>query len=120
MQDLPEVIERAPEVADGSNVSFMAHDFFVPQSVTGADAYLFRWILHNWSDKYCVRILRALVPALKPGARIILNEHILLSDLGGGSQWKEQRLLYVFPLSLLPSNFLPQLTSLCDILVPLI
>jgi O-methyltransferase domain len=76
VQDLPEVIEKAkapPGVA--SRVKFMAHDFFEPQPVCGADIYYFRWILHNWSDKYAVRILRSLVPAMKHGARVIVSEY---------------------------------------------
>ncbi|KAF2826579.1 hypothetical protein CC86DRAFT_292023, partial [Ophiobolus disseminans] len=34
-------------------------------------------ILHDWPAKYCIQILQALVPALKPGARIVLMEGIV-------------------------------------------
>lgn len=61
-------------------VEFMEHDFFEEQPVKGADVYLLRWVLHDWSDSYAVRILRALVPALKKGARVILNETVLPPD----------------------------------------
>jgi hypothetical protein len=54
----------------------MEHDFFQDQPVC-ADAYLLRWVLHDWSDKYAIKILRALIPALKKGARIIVNEFVL-------------------------------------------
>ncbi|KAF7508286.1 hypothetical protein GJ744_009431 [Endocarpon pusillum] len=76
VQDLPEVIEKAnaPPSAVASRVEFMAHNFFEPQPVCNADFYYFRWILHNWSDKYALRILRSLVPAMKHGARVIVNE----------------------------------------------
>ncbi|KAF2485885.1 O-methyltransferase [Neohortaea acidophila] len=50
VQDLAEVIAQAPP--SQTHISFMSHDFFTPQPVV-ADVYLFRWILHNWSDKYC-------------------------------------------------------------------
>ncbi|KAK4500835.1 hypothetical protein PRZ48_009027 [Zasmidium cellare] len=80
VQDLPEVIDEAsaklPEEVDG-RVQFMAHDFFVEQPVKDADVYFMRFILHNWSDKYCLKILRALIPALKSGAKIVLNEQCL-------------------------------------------
>lgn len=56
------------------HVSFMPYDFFTPQPVRDADVYLFRRIFHGWSDKYSVRILRSQVPALKKGARILINE----------------------------------------------
>jgi hypothetical protein len=81
VQDLPKVIEDAKtkempaEVAD--RVTFMAHNFFTEQPVKDADIYYFRWILHDWSDKYCIKILKALTPALKPGARILLSERCL-------------------------------------------
>lgn len=54
----------------------MYSDFFTQQPVT-ADVYYFRSIFHNWADKYCIRILQNLVPALKPGARIVIHERIL-------------------------------------------
>ncbi len=58
-------------------VTFMAHDFFNEQPILDADVYLLRWILHDWSDKYAIRILRALKPALKDGAKILIMEHVL-------------------------------------------
>ena len=78
VQDLPFVLAQAKapqEVA--ARVEFMPHDFFTPQVVKGADVYFFRWIFHDWSDKYAVRILQNLIPALKKGARIAINEFIL-------------------------------------------
>ncbi|KAJ3552567.1 hypothetical protein NPX13_g11081 [Xylaria arbuscula] len=55
----------------------MTHDFFIEQSIREADVYLYRACLHNWSDKYAVRILRALIPALKVGARVLLNDVVV-------------------------------------------
>ncbi|KAK4172414.1 6-hydroxytryprostatin B O-methyltransferase [Triangularia setosa] len=78
VQDMDKVIEGAelalPEdLARQKRIRFMAHDLFAPQTVA-ADAFFFRWILHNWADKYCVAILRAHVPALRPGARLIIMD----------------------------------------------
>jgi len=42
-----------------------------------AEVYYFRWIFHNWSDVYAIKILQNLVPALKPGAIILLNDGVL-------------------------------------------
>ncbi|CAH0038144.1 unnamed protein product, partial [Clonostachys solani] len=75
VQDQPGVISQLsvpPELA--GRVRGMAHDFLTPQPVVGADVYLLRWVMHDWSDKYCVLILRALVPALKKGARVVIND----------------------------------------------
>jgi hypothetical protein len=76
VQDRPEVIASAPK-PDKGQVEFQAHDFFAEQQVGGADVYFFRWIFHDWSDKYCKAILRALIPALKKGSRILIMEHIV-------------------------------------------
>jgi hypothetical protein len=54
----------------------MLHDFLTPQPVRAA-VYYFRSILHNWPDKYCVKILRALIPVLEPGAKIVINDSIM-------------------------------------------
>ncbi|KAK5996560.1 Chlorophenol O-methyltransferase [Cladobotryum mycophilum] len=59
-----------------NRIKLTSHDFFTKQPVS-ADAYLFRHIFHAFSDKYAINILRALVPALKPGARIIINDIVL-------------------------------------------
>ncbi|KAL2369361.1 sterigmatocystin 8-O-methyltransferase [Blastomyces gilchristii SLH14081] len=56
-------------------VSFVEHDFFQPQPVQ-ADIYIIKMILHDWPDQEAAKILRALVPALKPGARVLLIEYI--------------------------------------------
>ncbi|RAL08036.1 S-adenosyl-L-methionine-dependent methyltransferase [Aspergillus homomorphus CBS 101889] len=77
VQDLPDTIAglaaRVP-AAVAERVTGMAHDFLTPQPVFGADVYLLRWILHDWSDTYAVKILRNLTPALKPGARVVVND----------------------------------------------
>ncbi|KAL2836999.1 S-adenosyl-L-methionine-dependent methyltransferase [Aspergillus pseudoustus] len=58
-------------------ITYQAHDFFTEQPVRGADVYLIRHVLHDWSDKYAIKILRQLIPALKPGAKIVVNERVL-------------------------------------------
>ena len=77
VQDLPKVIAggKVPDdLKDGERLVFMAHDFFTPQPVEAADVYLLRWILHDWSDAYAIKILQNLVPALKTGSRILVLE----------------------------------------------
>lgn len=82
VQDLPKAIDSVdPETIPADvrdRVDFMAHDFYTPQPVKDADAYVYRWIMHNNSDKYAVKMLRALIPALKPGARVIINDLCLV------------------------------------------
>ncbi|KAL9621340.1 MAG: hypothetical protein Q9160_004231 [Pyrenula sp. 1 TL-2023] len=83
VQGLPDVIDKAPKVSSSSaeatatnRIEYMAHDFFTPQTREG-DIYLFRWIFHDWPDSYVVKILRNLVPALKPAAKIVINEQLM-------------------------------------------
>ncbi|KAI3318836.1 putative O-methyltransferase [Xylariaceae sp. AK1471] len=76
VQELPEVVKSSKE-EPGLKVKFMVHDFFNEQPIKDADIYLYRWILHNWPDKYCIQILTALVPALKPGARILIMDFVM-------------------------------------------
>jgi O-methyltransferase domain len=79
VQDMANVVEKGranlPRELEG-RVEFVAHDAFLPQKVD-ADVYLFRTVFHNWSDKFCSQILRALVPALKPGVKILINDMCL-------------------------------------------
>lgn len=75
VQDLPDTISGLDIPTEyRARIKGMAHDFLTPQPVKGADVYFLRWILHDWSDKYSVTILRALIPALKQGAKVIIND----------------------------------------------
>ena len=51
--------------------------------------YFFRWIIHNYSTPYAVKILKSLIPALKPGARIVVNDHCL-REPGQETFWDER------------------------------
>jgi hypothetical protein len=77
VQDLPDTFiglhEQIPEQLKG-RIMGMKHDFLTPQPVEGADVYLLRWILHDWSDKYCVKILRNLIPGMRKGSKVVIND----------------------------------------------
>lgn len=85
VQDLDEPVVRnadarkPAEVKD--RVEFMTHDFFKEQPVHGADVYFLRAVLHNWSDKYAVKVLRGLIPALKKGAKEVVND-VVVAEAG--------------------------------------
>jgi precorrin-6B methylase 2 len=53
-------------------------DFFraVPK---GHDAYLLKYILHDWDDDECIAILRSCRNAMGPGARLLVVEAIMLA-----------------------------------------
>jgi hypothetical protein len=81
VQDLDEPVVRDADARKpkevGDRVEFMKHDFFTEQPVRGADVYLLRAVLHNWSDKYAVKVLRGLIPALKKGAKVVVNDVVV-------------------------------------------
>lgn len=85
VQDVPSVVEEGRKMLTerpGLALTFQEHDFFETQPVKNADAYFLRMILHDWPDERCLCILRGLVPALKPGARILINDRCVPSSEG--------------------------------------
>lgn len=79
VQDRPGVSARGRATLPGAlagRVGFADHDMFEPQTVR-ADMYFLRHVFHNWGDAYCVRILRALAPALRPGARVLVCDLVV-------------------------------------------
>lgn len=83
--DLPEVVARAPavltaaEVVDRSEV--VAGDFFASVPA-GADAYLMKFVLHDWNDERAVAILRHCHAAMAPEGRALIVERLLPDDVG--------------------------------------
>ncbi|KAF4126250.1 O-methyltransferase [Geosmithia morbida] len=78
VQDLPEArlafdANTPAELKD--RVTFMAHNFFEPQPVQ-ADIYLIKLTLHDWPDAECLKILRALVPSMRKGAKILFVDYV--------------------------------------------
>lgn len=93
VQDMAGVVQGADESRLGDRVTLVAHDLFAAQTVT-AEVYFFRWVFHNWSDEYCLRILRAQVPALRPGVRIVVQDAIM-PEPGTAARWREKDSRYV-------------------------
>lgn len=97
VQDLPKTIASAPspivpeDPQASSRIQFEVHDFFTEQPAhhCDADVFFFRWIMHNQPTPYAVRILKNLVPVLKPGARVIINDYCL-RGAGDEHPWEER------------------------------
>ena len=92
VQDMPKVqpvfkADLPDELKD--RVSFVAHDLHQPQT-TQADIYMLKLILHDYPETEAAKILRALVPALRPGNRVVLIEYIGKVETDGeGKEGKE-------------------------------
>ncbi|KAF8891908.1 S-adenosyl-L-methionine-dependent methyltransferase [Mucidula mucida] len=50
---------------------------FSEHSVQGADVYLLRSILHDWSDVYCAKILNRLREAARPRSKLVVVDAVL-------------------------------------------
>jgi SAM-dependent methyltransferase len=78
--DLPPVVAQAQQILASSPVgercTFVEGNFFqgVPQ---GADAYIMKHVLHDWTDEECIRILRNCREALAPDGRILIVEYVV-------------------------------------------
>jgi hypothetical protein len=81
------VLFDLPSIADGARTRIaslgldgrcrvVGGDFFesVPE---GGDVYLMSWILHNWSDVDCLRILRNCRRAMAPSGRLLTIDHVI-------------------------------------------
>jgi hypothetical protein len=83
--DLPEVIATAGPLVAQAGVAdrcrLVGGSFF--ESVpTGADLYVLKFILHDWTDEDCVRILGNCRRAMAPGARLLIVEHVIPEESG--------------------------------------
>ncbi|GAB2857272.1 methyltransferase [Actinoallomurus bryophytorum] len=59
----------------------VAGDFF--ELVPEGDLYLLKYILHDWDDESCVRILRLCRQAMRPGARVTVVDMVIAEQDGG-------------------------------------
>ncbi|KAL9052605.1 MAG: hypothetical protein Q9162_005295 [Coniocarpon cinnabarinum] len=100
VQDRAEIVNGIENSGDdrSSRVKFMAHDFFELQPVTNADVYILRCVLHDWSDKYAIKILRGLLGPMKCGATLVIQDHIVDTH-GLSTSAREKMLTFVLPRS---------------------
>jgi len=70
--DLPHVIAQASPI---EGVEHVAGNMF--DNIPRGDAIILKWILHNWGDKECVKILKNCYTALPVNGTVIILEYIL-------------------------------------------
>jgi hypothetical protein len=67
----------------GERGRFVAGDFF--ESVPPAyDAYLLKFIIHDWDDEYSLKILRNIHRAASASSTLLLLEHVIPENLSTG------------------------------------
>ncbi|XP_008788395.1 trans-resveratrol di-O-methyltransferase-like [Phoenix dactylifera] len=78
--ELPYVVASSEA---SETVQLVAGDMF--QYVPPADAVLLKWVLHDWSDEECVKILKRCkeaVPSKEEGGKVIIIEMVVDFDIG--------------------------------------
>ncbi|XP_078151534.1 trans-resveratrol di-O-methyltransferase-like [Carex rostrata] len=87
--DLPQVVGHLP--TDGL-VKFVSGDMF--SNIPPANAVFLKWVLHDWCDEDCIKILQRCKEAIPPrdaGGKIIIIEMVVGSV---GSMHRESQLLF--------------------------
>lgn len=72
---VPDAVAAAERAGLGRRVRAVGGDFF--EAVPAADLYLVKFILHDWDDDACSRILRSIARAIRPGGRVVVIEMLL-------------------------------------------
>ncbi|XP_022754232.1 caffeic acid 3-O-methyltransferase-like [Durio zibethinus] len=70
--DLPHVIQHAPAYPGIENVG---GDMF--ESVPKGDAIFMKWILHDWSDDHCLKLLKNCYDAIPDDGKVIVVDAVL-------------------------------------------
>jgi 6-hydroxytryprostatin B O-methyltransferase len=67
------------KAALAARITFQGHDFMQKQPVQGADLYLLRTVLHDWSDAQAAKIVRNVVDAMgdRPGSKMLIMDTVL-------------------------------------------
>jgi SAM-dependent methyltransferase len=66
--DIPAAIRERIRVVEGS---------FFDVSVPDGDVYVLKNVIHNWEDQDALRILRRCRTGMRPGARLLVVEHVI-------------------------------------------
>lgn len=84
--DLPHVVAGAAPVLAEAGVAgrcaVVGGDFFEESLPAGGDAYVLRWILHDYDDERAIRILRACRAAMASDGRLLVVEQVIASSEG--------------------------------------
>ncbi|KAK7056304.1 hypothetical protein VNI00_002857 [Paramarasmius palmivorus] len=85
VQDLPGPIDdgkkwwatNMPQAIESGQVNLEVHDFLTPQPQKGPKIFMIKQIMHDWSDEYCVKILKHLRDAATPETKLLVLESIM-------------------------------------------
>jgi len=87
IEDLPEVVPLAqrnvqrslPAALQDGRIQIQAHNLFHPRpKATENTVYILRYILHDWSDEDCIKILRNIQTAAQPDTKVLIIEAVVV------------------------------------------
>ena len=62
----------------------------------GADAYLLKWIIHDWDDEAAIRILTNCRTAMAPTGKVLLVEIVIPEGTAGSDATRMDTTMLVF------------------------
>ena len=95
--DQPHVLTAAPQLLDEAGVASRCD--IVPGSFfetlpSGADAYLLKWIIHDWQDAEALKILHNCREAMPADGRVLLVERLVQGPNDGPeAKWIDMQML---------------------------
>ncbi|XP_076929739.1 trans-resveratrol di-O-methyltransferase-like [Bidens hawaiensis] len=78
--DLPHVVDG---LVGSKNLSYVGGDMF--EAIPKAHAVLLKWILHDWSDEECIKILKQCkeaIPSKENGGKLIIIDMVVKAQKG--------------------------------------
>ncbi|XP_043699551.1 trans-resveratrol di-O-methyltransferase-like [Telopea speciosissima] len=84
--DLPHVVAT---LKGNENLTYIAGDMF--ESIPHADAVLLKWILHNWNDEECIKILKGCKEAISSGDEGRNSGKVIIIDMVVGDKKEDHK-----------------------------
>ncbi|XP_011077108.1 chavicol O-methyltransferase-like [Sesamum indicum] len=96
--DLPHVVGG---LKGTNNLTYIAGDMF--EAIPSVDAVLFKWVMHDWDDESCLKMLKKSKEAIggkdKTGGKVMIVDMVL--DVNGRDN-KEMETCFFFDIALMP------------------
>lgn len=84
--DLPHVVDTAPPLP---GVQHVGGDMF--ETVPTGDAIFMKWIMHDWNDEDCIKILKNCRKAIPDTGKVIIVDVVLDADQGDNTDKKKKK-----------------------------
>ncbi|KHN07780.1 Tabersonine 16-O-methyltransferase [Glycine soja] len=95
--DLPHVVAT---LQGSENLKYVGGDMF--ESIPSADAILLKWILHDWNDEQCVKILKKCKEAIK--SKVIIIDMVVENEKGDDESIETQLFIDMVVMVLYPGK----------------